>query len=95
MVPKKDLYRIQFINFRKADRLSLVHDAEYVGERIPFYSTPAGEEGGGSDDEGKKQKKAKQLSFPSVTLYFNIRKNQYGTVILLGLLKSLYQKILK
>jgi hypothetical protein len=58
-----------------------VHDAEYVGERIPFYSTPAGEEGGGSEDEGKKQKKGKQLSFPSVTFSLNLRKYQYGTVL--------------
>jgi hypothetical protein len=72
MEPKKDLYRIQLINLRKSDRVSLVHDAEYVGERIPFYSTAQGEEdGGGSEGEGKKQKKGKQLSFPSVRLYIN------------------------
>jgi len=50
----------------KSDRLSLVHDCEYLGERVPFYNTPPDEESGsgsGSSPAGKK--KLRKLAFPS------------------------------
>jgi len=53
----------------KADRMSLVHDCEHVGERIPFYNTPAEEEeanaGSGDEEGGKKKKERKKLAYPS------------------------------
>jgi len=54
-----------------ADRIYQVHDGEFLGERIPFYNTPAVEgedEPAGSEEEGgKKKKKEKKLAFPSKT----------------------------
>jgi len=53
----------------KAERLSLVQDCEYLGERIPFYSTAAKDEDDGAvEEEGtKKKKKEKKLAFPAKT----------------------------
>jgi len=54
-----------------ADRIYQVHDGEFLGERIPFYNTPAVEgedEPVAADEEGgKKKKKEKKLAFPSKT----------------------------
>lgn len=76
-----------------------MHDVEYVGERTPFYNTPAeeGEEaaGSGGEDDGKKKNKEKKLAFPSVRFKWLNRKNQFGIEILLGGLKMIYLKIPK
>jgi len=63
----KEKYGSKKGSLPKADRMSLVHDCEYVGERIPFYNTPAEEEEAGGNDEegGKKKKKEKKLAFPN------------------------------
>jgi len=66
----KDKYGTKKGSLPKSDRMSLVHDCEYLGERIPFYNTPAVEdEEPARDDEegGKKKKKEKILAFPHKT----------------------------
>jgi hypothetical protein len=65
----KEKYGTKKGSLPKADRISLVHDSEYVGERIPFYNTPAedGDDGAPDEEGGKKKKKQKKLAFPSKT----------------------------
>lgn len=52
--------------FGKSTRVTVVSEAEYVGEKYPFYNTYVNPDG---DDEvdGKKKK----LFYPSVSIYYN------------------------
>jgi len=59
----------------KSDRISLVHDGEYIGERIPFYNSPPEEEEAVLEGE-KGKKKEKKLAYPS--------NQQFGVDLLHG-----------
>jgi hypothetical protein len=48
-----------------ADRITVVSDAQYVGEKIPFYNTHKKEESE-SNENSKKKKKGNGLFFPDV-----------------------------
>jgi hypothetical protein len=58
----------RFGSLPKCDRITVVSDAEHLGEKNPFYNTAVKPE---EDDqeEGKNKKKQKKLFYPSVSIY--------------------------
>ena len=63
----KETYKAKGGSLPKCDRVTIVSEAEHVGEKLPFYNTAKVD---GEDDEGesKKKKKRKNLFYPKVNL---------------------------
>jgi hypothetical protein len=58
------------------DRVTVVAEAEHVGEKYPFYNTYKKEgedENQVSNEDGKKKKKKKELFFPDVKLFLTFK----------------------
>lgn len=54
----------------RADRITVVSDAQYLGEKIPFYNTVKKEEEEQQSEDNKKKKKRNSLFFPDVDIIF-------------------------
>ena len=54
-----------------ADRITVVSDAQYLGEKNPFYNTVKKENEDAPEEDNKKKKKTKTLFYPDV-LIFNL-----------------------
>lgn len=59
----------KFGSLPRCNRITVVSEAEHVGEKLPFYNTyvkPGEEEEEEVDEDGKKKKKPKKLFYPDV-----------------------------
>jgi hypothetical protein len=66
----KEKYKAKGGSLTRCDRITIVSEAEHVGEKLPFYNSvpEEEEEEQPNDEDDKKKKKQKKLFYPDVKL---------------------------